>query len=366
MSDRPLRIWIDLENSPHVFFFHPIIQELENRGHRVTVTARDFCNTLAIAKAVDLPVRKVGSGYEKDRDYRPKERTWRRRVSKLMAFAKGEGFDVAASHCSRTQAPAAMRLGIPTFATTDYEYSDLRAFAGVRSFMAPEAVPTKLLEKRGILRTSVRHYPGLKENVYLPHYQLDPGIRGALGVPEEAILVALRPASETAHYGNGRAELIEEAILVRLAILDRVYCVILPRTGRQRRRLSSRFRATPSVHVLQHVIDGPSLIAASDLLMSGGGTMVREAAVLGTPAVSYFDAEFSAVDRMLLGEGRLAALTTVEAAHRFRPVKKGPDAGRRAMESNLGLMVEAICDAGGAPNQTWRGRPGRPEQSQPE
>ncbi len=34
-------IWIDLDNSPHVLFFKPIIDQLEQSGFKVLVTARD-------------------------------------------------------------------------------------------------------------------------------------------------------------------------------------------------------------------------------------------------------------------------------------------------------------------------------------
>jgi len=346
-SRRPLKIWIDLENSPHVFFFHPIIRRLEGMGHTVVVTARDFCNTLAIARAIGLKVQMVGAGYERDREQKAKTRTWSRRISKLMSFAEGEAFDLAASHCSRTQAPAAMRLGIPTFATTDYEYSDLRAFSGTRSFMVPAAVPVQVLEDAGIPRDRVRHYPGLKENVYLPHYRLDHGIRSALGISEDVILVTLRPASDTAHYGKGESRDLEEAILVQLCRFEDVQTLILPRTNRQRQRFSGRFAATPSVRVLPEVVDGPSLVAASDVVISGGGTMIREAAALGVPAVSYFDGTWSAVDRMLVKEGRLSAIATSNQAWQFRPIRKDRSLRPPKTESNLDLMVESICEIAG-------------------
>src|ERR1019366_7053802 len=35
------KIWIDLDNSPHVPFFAPIIEELERHGYSVLLTARD-------------------------------------------------------------------------------------------------------------------------------------------------------------------------------------------------------------------------------------------------------------------------------------------------------------------------------------
>ena len=35
------KVWIDLDNSPHVPFFAPIVRELEARGCSIVLTARD-------------------------------------------------------------------------------------------------------------------------------------------------------------------------------------------------------------------------------------------------------------------------------------------------------------------------------------
>ncbi len=35
------KIWIDLDNSPHVPFFVPIIEQLQERNYSIVVTARD-------------------------------------------------------------------------------------------------------------------------------------------------------------------------------------------------------------------------------------------------------------------------------------------------------------------------------------
>ena len=55
-------------------------------------------------------------------------------------------------------------------------------------------------------------------------------------------------------------------------------------------------------------VDGRSLVAYADLLVSAGGTMNREAAVLGTPVWSIFEGRLGAVDEQLAREGRLRFL----------------------------------------------------------
>ena len=62
-----MKIWIDLDNTPHVPFFRPIIQELEAQGIEVTVTARDAFQVLAVADLHGLRYTKVGRHYGKNR-----------------------------------------------------------------------------------------------------------------------------------------------------------------------------------------------------------------------------------------------------------------------------------------------------------
>jgi predicted glycosyltransferase len=55
-----------------------------------------------------------------------------------------------------------------------------------------------------------------------------------------------------------------------------------------------------------------NLLWYSDLVVSGGGTMNREAAALGVPVYSIFRGTIGAVDRYLEAEGRLTLVTSVE------------------------------------------------------
>ena len=61
------RIWIDLENSPHVPFFKPIVQELEGRGYEVVLTARDCFQVCELADMAGFSYRKIGRHYGKNR-----------------------------------------------------------------------------------------------------------------------------------------------------------------------------------------------------------------------------------------------------------------------------------------------------------
>jgi predicted glycosyltransferase len=83
--------------------------------------------------------------------------------------------------------------------------------------------------------------------------------------------------------------------------------VLLPRTPQQRGALEEQglgevvWRGEP--------LDGRQLIAGADAVISAGGSMNREAAVLGTPAWSVYAGRVAAVDRALAADGRLTFLT---------------------------------------------------------
>jgi predicted glycosyltransferase len=67
--------------------------------------------------------------------------------------------------------------------------------------------------------------------------------------------------------------------------------------------------------VPDHAVDGLSLIWSSDLVISGGGTMNREAASLGVPVYSIFRGTIGAVDRYLAERGRLTLIETPKQVH---------------------------------------------------
>ena len=59
------RIWIDLDNSPHVPFFIPIIEELQKRGYSTFLTARDAYQVVELLDLHHLSCVRVGRHYGK-------------------------------------------------------------------------------------------------------------------------------------------------------------------------------------------------------------------------------------------------------------------------------------------------------------
>ena len=69
-------------------------------------------------------------------------------------------------------------------------------------------------------------------------------------------------------------------------------------------------------------IDGLNLLWHSDLVVSGGGTMNREAAALGVPVYSIFRGSIGAVDRDLQEKGKLFLIASTEDVDSQIPLVK--------------------------------------------
>lgn len=342
MTAKRLRIWIDLANTPHVLFFEPVIRELERRGHAVSVTSRRFANTQALIAARGVAARAIGAGHDASRNELLKQLRHATRTARLMAFAR-RGFDVAASHFSFTQASAARRLGIPTFGAIDYEHLRMDAFRHARCVMVPSVIPAAALEQRGIPARAIRHYDGLKEHVYLSGFRPRPDLRERLGVASRERLVVLRPIADHALYNDQSGLGRQRRLVERLAREPALRLVVLPRTPGQRRDYERLAATLPALLVPREPVDGPQLICAADLVVCGGGTMLREAAALGVPAVSIFAGPVGAVDRWLAETGRAVLVRSDEEAVRVRVARRAgalPPVDGTA----LAQIVQGICD----------------------
>ena len=77
--------------------------------------------------------------------------------------------------------------------------------------------------------------------------------------------------------------------------------------------------------------------------MSGGGTMIREAAVLGVPAVSFFHGRMGIVDQKLENDGRLILIRNAEDLEKIFPLKKRTKPLLNPGNGTIMSVVDTIC-----------------------
>jgi predicted glycosyltransferase len=324
-------IWIDLANSPHVPFFRALIPEFERRGNAVETTAREFAQTVEMAEASGLTPTVIGG--HGGRALTGKAGNLVGRAATLRKWARGRGFDLAVSHNSYAQVAAARSLGIRCVTLMDYEHQPANhlAFRLAHRVIVPRVFPAEALRRYGASERKVRRYDGTKEDVYLADFAPDPlfvETLAALGVMPDDVLVVVRPPASDALYHRFENELFNE-LLDRLTARSSVKIILLARTEAQ--HASYEERQSANLILPRVALDGANLIAATDLVISAGGTMNREAAALGVPAATIYAGRWAAIDEELVREGRLRRISTREDLDALPVEKKRETNARRAL-----------------------------------
>ena len=329
-----MRVWVDITAPAHVLVFRPLIRLLRERGDEVEVTAREYAQTVQLLELHGIEAELIG--HHGGRSRLGKLGTMATRIAGLRRWARGRPFDAALAHGSHHLTLTARALGVPSSTTFDYEFATLQHQLGCRAanlVVVPDSIPPARLERYGVRPPKLRQYPGLKEEYYLADFEPDPGVLERLGLDRNGgrVLVVVRTPPDIALYHRGSNQLFSQ-MLDDLGRKGEVQAVVLPRTPEQRDFV--RGLDLPSVVVPERAVDAQSLIALSDLVVSAGGTMNREAVALGVPVYTTFAGRLGGVDQALIREGRLRPLTDPRA---LELVKREEDAGRVRRDPRLML-----------------------------
>jgi predicted glycosyltransferase len=324
-----VHVWVDLTNAAHVIVLRPLVELLERDGHEVTITARPLSHTTELLDDWGHPYRAVGRHGGARR--LGKALAASARTAQLLAFARDERFDYGLAHGSTDVPPVARVLRFPSTTMFDYEWARVQHELNCRlatRVLVPDAIPAERLARYGAKPPKLVRYPGLKEEYYLAGFEPDAAVLAGLGVDPGSPLAVVRTAPSYALYLGGSENELLPRVLRRL--LDQgAQVVVLARTDEQRAALRA---LDERLVVPVRAVDARSLAGLADVVVSAGGTMIREAAVLGTPSWSIFEGRLGAVDELLEREGRIrflrdpAELVVEKVTERERRAERDPAA----------------------------------------
>ena len=336
------KIWIDLDNSPHVPFFAPIIEELKKHGHSIMLTARDAYQVCELADRFQLTYKCVGRHW--GRHWILKVIGTCLRAAQLLWIAVLEKPGLAVAHGSRSQMLVCKLLRIRSLCILDYEFAKSLTLFKPTWLLTPEVIPFSDFARKTL---QIVQYPGIKEDVYVPTFKPDPSIKSRLGINDRNIIVLVRPPANEAHYHDPKSDKLFSATIEFLGSAPGVQVILLPRNHRQEDFLMRSWPAlfaAGKVSIPNHAEDGLNLIWYSDLVISGGGTMNREAAALSVPVYSTFRGKIGAVDRYLADAGRLVLLESSEDVRTKIVLKRRvrPLVPERTNSTALSTIVDQI------------------------
>jgi predicted glycosyltransferase len=332
-----MKVWVDCTAAAHPLVLRPIIERLQEMGHEVDVTAREYGQTLGILERLGIPYTRVGA--HGGAGTLGKAGALASRSSALARRAGGQRYDRGLGHGSVDLAVVCGSFRIPSVQMQDYEFAGLQrriSFRVARRVIVPEAIPVERLAKVGAPERKLFRYPGLKEEYYLADFEPDPAVLEQLGLDREGVIVVVRPPPETSEYHEQNP--LHDRVLNRLAAEPDAQTVVIPRTADQAEAIRQR---TGVLIVPDREIDAQSLISFADLVVSAGGTMNREAVALGTPVYTTFAGRMGGVDEALIAAGRLKVLTDPHQIE-LRKREAGPGVRERR---DPGLLVAGVLGA---------------------
>jgi predicted glycosyltransferase len=325
-----VRVWIDITEPSHVLFLAPVVRRLEAQDHVVTVTARRFASADTLLRRYGLTA--VIAGSHRGGGVATRVLGLANRTAQLLAALGTAHFDVAAGSHASDMAMTAWTLGVPQLTFVDDDrLQRLNAVNArlVNEIAVPDVTPLTELARRGAPPEKLMRYPGFREEYYLCDVRLDPDVLRAMGVEGRGVIGVVRPpvaaggarappalpaAGDTGRR-DGPSSASSSAAPTRddlagfvtgLATHRDVTLIVLPRSQEQQSRIVDL--GLRNVVMPQEPVDGASLLAAADFVV-GGGTMMREAAALGTPAYTVARGTFAPVDARLVADRRLRVVT---------------------------------------------------------
>jgi predicted glycosyltransferase len=312
-----LAAWVDIENPPQVQYLGSIVEGLRERGLEVLVTARNYGDTFALleARGVEyVPVARHFGAAKLAKVSGTLRRVWT--LHRLLRTRGRPDFLVSAS---RSAALAARWASVPSFALCDYEYVNLAVFRVTGSLIVhPSVIAVESFVRRGVPADQLMPYVGIKEDITFADVDID--ATPAHRFPEldntGLVKLLLRPPAEESHYHRASSSKTLLRVLEWLSSRTDIVTIYSPRYHWQKDQLNTLAWQRPPV-VLDQPVDSVPLYKGVDIVLTGGGTMAREAAYLGVPALTIFQGALGDVDRHLESLGRIRVVTDEDDLERL-------------------------------------------------
>ena len=287
------KIWFDITNVPHVSFFLPIIHKYENE-YDIIFSLRDFAETKSLFE------KRIGKEYIEVGQHKGgnKLRKILGVVERIFLLNKQiPKFDIKISVGGDASCIIAKLRGKLSVTFDDNEKAPNWRYAPFSDLAFwPKVVPQQKLRKQ-FFKKNLYQYDGYKEDFYLANYEPNPAFLEQL--PFEHYVV-VRPENIKANYVEGRQSIVPE--LLKALDAAGYNILFLPRYESDKDYAAG----IKNIYVPKEAVNGLDACYYADAILTGAGTMAREAACLGVPSVSFFaGAHLLAVDQSMVDAGKM-------------------------------------------------------------
>lgn len=283
-----MKIWIDICSPPHVHLSKVLADKLESKGHEVVITTRNFYNLKSLLEEKNMDYKVVGK--HAGRNKIKKFFNGITRINELKRFIDKENIDIFVGKHS-TEGPIVSGLkGKKSISMVDsFSPQNLFMFGFSDISLVPETFHDKTL---ALARKTVR-FKGVFEYSYCKNFKPNKKVLDDLGLNKNDKIVISRSepflASHTKNHTN---------ILNTLERLKSEKIVFFPRDEKEEEKARKKGFIVP-----EKAVDLLSLYSFSNLTISAGSTINREACLCGCPTISVYPGRLPPPDVFLIKKG---------------------------------------------------------------
>jgi len=304
------KIWIDIEEPKTAIMFNSLMKKFQKENAELLITARDYDSTFQILDDLDIEYQKVGKhGGEKLED---KLETYINRLTELFPFVSKFNPDYFITFSSVEGARISYGLKIPSIGYND-EPRNVPVckliFPYLDKIIIPACVPEKLYVNLHANPDKLMKYNGIDEIAWLSEYEPNPKILDKYSL-EKGKFVIIRSEPSFASYFINKLKPEESLISqffppIFMKFPNLKYFLIV-RTEKQEMYLKKKLKDyinNSNIEISRYMPNMVDLCYYSALVISGGGTIVRESSLLNVPSIEYFPGETAPQEHFLIDNG---------------------------------------------------------------
>ncbi|TFG29895.1 MAG: DUF354 domain-containing protein [Promethearchaeota archaeon] len=310
MSLSGKNIWIDIEEPKTAIMFNSLFKMFQKAEANMLITARDYDSTFQILD--DLRVNYVKVGRHGGEKLEEKLFTYINRLKDLFPYVKRFSPHYFVTFSSVEGTRIAYGLKIPSIGFNDEPRNEpvcKLIFPYLNNIITPQCIPLEWYEKLYADKNKIIRYNGIDEVAWLSEFSPNPQILERFNIQKGRYIIMRSEPSFASYFIDKLRP--EETLISR--IFPPIYkkfpnykFFLLVRTDKQEQFLKKKIKPFSKekniviTRYLPHLVD---LCFYSALIISGGGTIVRESSLLNVPSIEYFPGETAPQENFLMKNG---------------------------------------------------------------
>lgn len=290
-----MKIWMEALTGKQAMLVHSLALAFEDEGHEILITSRPYGIDRSNGNLDRLGRDHISIGKYGGASLKDKLVMGSLRIIELTKIVEMHKPDILISFPSPDGYRTAFGLGIPIIQINDTPHAEAVARLTVslsKALIHAEAISSSEFAKFGA--TKFYPYKGVDEVIWINRFQPDKAILEKLSISKNKYLVIRCEESKAAYFQRmypnvkpGSTIVIDLIKQLKSNNID-LDIVAFPRYPEQEEELLKY-----NVIIPEKSVDTLSLLYYAKGAMTAGGTMGREAALMGTPTIYSFPLELA-------------------------------------------------------------------------